>query len=120
MLAPQEPKQTPWLGLADITTFVADVDHSEGICLAPDGHLYLGGEAGQLYRIEHTGTVTEVASTGGFLLGVAADASNRIYACDQVKRRVWRIDPTSRETTTFTIGTEQAPMRTPNWGAFGP
>src|SRR5207244_8545119 len=64
---------TPTVGLEQMETFAVGLDHAEGICLAPDGHLYVGGEAGQLYRIEADDSVTELLSTGGFMLGLAAD-----------------------------------------------
>jgi len=52
------------------------VDHAEGICLTPDGTVYLSGERGQIYRLEADDSVTEVVSTGGWTLGLAADAVN--------------------------------------------
>ena len=84
---------TPLLGLDELE-FIADgIDHAEGICLTPDGLLYVSGEAGQIYRVADDGTATEVATTGGWTLGLAADAEGRIYACDAKQHCVWRLDP---------------------------
>jgi gluconolactonase len=104
--------------VSDLEIFASGLDHAEGIALAPDGYLYAGGEAGQLYRISADGDVTEVMTTGGFLLGIAADAASRIYACDQANHVVWRLDPRARTAETFFGGTSDRPLRVPNWGAF--
>lgn len=98
--------------------FAFGLDHAEGICLAPDGHLYLGGEAGQLYRIEDDERVVELLSTGGFMLGLAADAASRIYAIDNDAKCVWRIDPRERTSEVWAKGPEERPFNVPNWGAF--
>ncbi|MGB2709899.1 MAG: SMP-30/gluconolactonase/LRE family protein [Conexibacter sp.] len=89
------------------------LDHPEGICCTPDGTVYVGGEAGQLYRIEADGTATELLRTDGFLLGLAADGEGRIYAIDAVNRCVWQIDPLTAARTVFADG-----FAVPNWGAF--
>jgi gluconolactonase len=99
---------------------VDGLDHPEGICVTPDGALYVGGEAGQIYRIDADGHAVEVLRTGGFILGLAADALGRIYAADTVHRCVWRVDPMSRVKAVFTRGSEGRELVAPNWGAFGP
>ena len=108
------------LPLDALETFGEGLDHAEGICEAPDGTLYVGGEGGQLYRVEPDGTPTELLSTGGFMLGLAADAAGRIYAIDVGHRCVWRIDPATRGLAQFAVGPRERPFHAPNWGAFGP
>jgi gluconolactonase len=68
--------------------------------------------------VEADDTVTEVANSGGWLLGLAADGGGRIYACDGVKRCVWRIEPSSGEMDVFCDGLEGRSMVSPNWGCF--
>jgi gluconolactonase len=96
------------------------VDHAEGICLTPDGTLYLSGERGQIYRLEADDSVTEVVSTGGWTLGLAADAEGRLYACDPVHHAVMRWTPGSDVITAWSSGVQGRPFRSPNWGAFAP
>ena len=101
-----------------IQTLVDGLDHPEGVAWGPDGHLYAGGEAGQLYRIDiESRTAVEFASTGGFVLGIALDADANIYACDNVHAAVMRIAPDGA-VTTVTSGTADRPMRTPNFPVF--
>jgi sugar lactone lactonase YvrE len=101
-----------------LEVYAEGLDHPEGICLDPGGALYVSGEAGQLYRIGADRVATEILSTGGFLLGLAADGAGLIYACDLRHRCVWRIDPGNGSREVFTSGTPDEPMVTPNWGAF--
>lgn len=109
---------TPTFELEKMEMFAFGLDHAEGICYAPDGHLYVGGEAGQIYRIEEDGSVTELLSTGGFMLGLAADAESRIYAIDTALKCVWRIDPRTGEQEVYAEGTSARRFQAPNWGAF--
>ncbi len=100
-------------------TIAHGVDHAEGICLTPAGVLHVSGEKGQVYRLDPDGSATEIATTGGWTLGLASDGAGRIYACDPVLHQVLRLDPASGAWTTISGGTPSAPLRTPNWGAFG-
>ena len=108
----------PLVPLEDMEQIANGVDHPEGTCKTLDGIVYLSGEAGQIYRIEPDDTFTEVANTGGFTLGLAADSHGMIYACDPANKRVYRVDPDSGAVEEFSAGTPQAPFKNPNWGAF--
>lgn len=106
--------------LEQMKTFAEGLCHPEGVCITRDGTLYAGGDRGQLYRVEPDGTPRELLSTGGLLLGLAADASGRIYAVDVAQRCVWRIDPATKACEPYTTGSAQRTLVAPNWGAFGP
>ncbi|MGE5226443.1 MAG: SMP-30/gluconolactonase/LRE family protein [Planctomycetaceae bacterium] len=93
------------------------LDHPEGVAWGPDGRLYAGGEAGQVYAIDPGGDVTEVGTTGGFLYGVTVDADANVYACDFGNASLQRIAPDGA-VTTWSSGTEDRPMRVPNYAAF--
>lgn len=99
------------------TELAGGLDHPEGVALGPDGLVYAGGEAGQLYRIGADGSVTELASTGGFMYGVALDADLNVYACDFGNASVARITP-SGDVPTYSSGTADRPMRVPNFASF--
>lgn len=103
--------------LDDFETLATGLDHPEGLAVGPDGSLFAGGEAGQIYRVGVGGTVDEIASTGGFIYGVAVDGSGDVFACDFGKGAVVRVS-TSGEVATYSKGTAGRPMRVPNFAAF--
>jgi sugar lactone lactonase YvrE len=80
--------------------------------------VYVSGEAGQIYRIDADDSARQVATTGGWTLGLAADGEGRIYACDPKRRAVLRWTPGEPEPTIWTEGPADGRFRNPNWGAF--
>jgi gluconolactonase len=101
-----------------ITTVVDGLDHPEGVAWGPDGFLYAGGESGQIYKIDtEAQTFRQIASTGGFVLGLALDQEGNIYACDNVRSAVVRITPQG-EVTETSSGTADRRMQTPNYPVF--
>ena len=88
--------------VAAIERLADGLDHPEGIALGTDGMLYAGGEAGQVYRVDPAaGSVEQIASTGGFVLGLCLDAAGAIYACDATLAAVVRIDPSTGAVETY-------------------
>ena len=107
--------------LANLQRLAEGLDHPEGIALGPDGLLYAGGEAGQVYRIDPaTGGVEQIASTGGFVLGLCHDAAGAIYACDAGLGAVVRIDPATGAVETYCDSAGGSALVCPNWPAFAP
>ena len=99
-------------------TYADGLDHPEGVAVGPDGTVYAGGEAGQVYRVSADGRVEEVANTGGFLLGLAVDADGFVYVCDTGRREVSRVDPRTGDVACYSAGAPNAPFRNPNWPVF--
>jgi gluconolactonase len=101
-------------------SFAADgLDHSEDVVRGPDGRIYAGGEAGQLYRVDiDSGEFEQLASTEGFLLGVVLDGGGNAYACDIGRKEVVRIDIESGDVSTYSTGTPESPLELPNGLCF--
>lgn len=106
--------------LRDLSEFVSladGLDHPEGVAVGPDGTIYAGGEAGQIYRIDASGTFEQIASVDGFVLGLAVDANNNIYACENTSHTVKRITPDG-SVSIYSSGTPDRHFVTPNYPAF--
>jgi len=112
-------RMEPLVPIEALDTLAAGLDHPEGICVTPDGTVYVSGEAGQVYRLVDGGAV-QVATTGGWTLGLAADGAGRIYACDPVRQAILRWTPETDAIDVVSHGADDAAFVTPNWGAFGP
>lgn len=103
---------------ADAIGVLADgLDHPEGITTGPDGIVYAGGEAGQIYRVSPDGKVIEVGSTGGFVLGLALDAESVVYACDWGRRAVMTMS-TDGVVAVYADGNRERRMVVPNACVF--
>ena len=105
------------MDLSRFSELAGGLDHPEGITLGKDGRLYAGGEAGQVYAISAEGAVQQIASTDGFLYGLATDADSNVYACDFGRAQVARISP-SGAIDTYSTGMDEHPLRVPNFAAF--
>lgn len=83
-------------------------------------YTYAGGEAGQIYRILPGGKKLEIiCNTGGFILGVAVSPDGKIvFACDSVKKCIWKLELHSRALTLFADKAGGLPFSIPNHLAF--
>ena len=99
---------------------VADgLDHPECVIYHPDGFLFAGGEAGQIYRVSLQGQVEEIANTGGFILGMAISPNKEWLAiCDLKKKCIWKLNLTSFELELFAKGAENHLFNIPNFVCF--
>ena len=98
----------------------AGLNHPEGVAWSPvEGRVIAGGEEGEIYGVTLEGEVTELARTGGSMLGVAVDGRGRVYACDAGNGEVVRWDPVGG-LEVVARGPGGAALDTPNMLAFDP
>src|SRR5215212_963336 len=89
----------------DATLGHTRLKHPEGLAVAADGAIWCGGDGGEIYRIEPDGSgIEQIATTGGFTLGMTFDARGRLYTCDLGHKTVFRLDPDTRDLRTFATG----------------
>lgn len=105
------------MDISDFSTLVDGLDHPEGVACGPNGEIYAGGEAGQIYHVEPDGSHRQIGSTGGFVLGLCLDADANVYACDPRRQGVIRVTPDGR-VSTYAAGTATRPMTVPNYPVF--
>lgn len=93
--------------------------HPEGLAVAEDGAIWCGGDGGEIYRIEPDGSSFEqIASSGGFTLGMAFDNAGHLYTCDLGHACVFRLTIATGQLERFSGGAPDRPMRVPNYPVF--
>lgn len=108
----------PLINLNHAEIFVDGLDHPEGVALGMNGYIYAGGEAGQIYRIDHqTRQVQHFATTKGLNLGLALDADGNVYVCNPGDRSVKKVTP-SGAVSVYSAGHADRPLIAPNYLSF--
>src|ERR1700690_3256551 len=104
--------------VSEVRVVVAGLDHPECVAVGRDGTLYAGGERGQVYRIAPDGKKTEeIASTGGFCLGLTLDREENIYICDLNRHALLKVTQKGAVTLdTYTV--YKLEIRTPKYRVF--
>jgi gluconolactonase len=103
--------------LARFEILAEGLDHPECVAWGPDGFVYAGGEAGQIYRVSLEGRAEQIAGTGGFVLGLCLDGDGNLFACDTARRQVVRADVRGR-TSAYFGGLPDRPLVNPNYVVF--
>ena len=103
--------------LGRLDTIATGLDHPEGVAWGPDGRVYAGGEAGQVYAISLDGAVEEIGSTGGFMYGITLDGEGNVFACDFGHAEIVRMTK-SGDVSSYSTGTAEHPIRVPNFTVF--
>jgi sugar lactone lactonase YvrE len=86
----------------------------EGVAVDSDGRIWCGTSTGWVYRMASDGSSAEaVATTGGFLLGLAFDRADNLYVCDLQKATVLRLPAGGSTFEPFARPSDGA-MRIPN------
>lgn len=101
----------PEIPIERFEIFANGLDHPECLAFDPEGFLWAGGEAGQVYRISPRGEVATVANLGGFCGGVAWSPDGDLFVCNP-KHGVVRVKA-SGEWSVFA-----REMTCPNFGLF--
>jgi gluconolactonase len=105
--------------LSDIRVVCEGLDHPECVTVGPDGNLWAGGEAGQIYRIDgQTGQAQEIGRTGGFVLGVACDGNGYLYCCDVGLQAVVQVDCANGSVVRTIAHVHGRRLVNPNYAAF--
>jgi sugar lactone lactonase YvrE len=105
--------------IADIQILADGLDHPECVLYHPDGSVWAGGEAGQIYRINPNSSVEVIANTEGFILGMALSPQKDWMAiCDLKKKCIWRLDMNSYALTVFAEGVQGHSFNIPNYVCF--
>ena len=112
-------ENTVW-SIDQASVFVEGLDHPECVAAHPDGSIWAGGEAGQIYRISPDGSeVREVANTGGFILGIAFSPDlSWLLVCDNGRHCLWRLDLKTEQLSLFARGASGHEFKIPNYACF--
>jgi gluconolactonase len=104
--------------VSEVRVFIAGLDHPECVTVGPDGTLYAGGERGQLYRIPPDGKrAEEIATTGGFCLGLTLDREESVYICDLGKHALIKITQKGK-VSLIADSVDGVKLQTPNFSVF--
>jgi gluconolactonase len=107
----------PEIPIERFEVFASGLDHPECIAFDRDGHLWAGGEAGQVYRIDASGEVQTVVTLGGFTGGIAfSPIDHALYVCNPSLGLV-RVEADGRNAV-FADGAEGHTMVCPNYPVF--
>jgi gluconolactonase len=107
------------LKIQNVKVFTDGLDHPECVLCHPDGSIWAGGEAGQIYRIDEKGNAEVVANTDGFILGMALSPDKEwIAVCDLKKKCIWRLELKSFVLTVFGDGVGGHRFNIPNYVCF--
>ncbi|WP_194777898.1 SMP-30/gluconolactonase/LRE family protein [Pararhodonellum marinum] len=106
--------------LNEVSILIEGLDHPECVAVHPDGSVWAGGEAGQVYRISPDGkTKEEIGSTGGFILGIAFSPDlSWLALCDLKNKCIWKLDLDNYSLVKFSEGTPIEKINIPNYPVF--
>jgi gluconolactonase len=88
--------------------------------IGPDGAIWCGGEAGQIYRLDLEADRLElIASTGGFTLGLAHLPDGRLLTCDVKHAAVFETDLATGQSKVFASEGGGVPFKFANYVLAG-
>lgn len=101
------------LDVAEVGMAATGLDHPEGLAFDAEGHLYAGGELGQIYRVREDGSAEELCRTGGFSLGMCFGPDDHLYVCNHGLQCVLKVKKTG-EWSVFAEYAGTYKLRVPN------
>ena len=102
-----------------VEVYSAGLDHPECVAVAPDGRVWAGGEAGQIYVIDPETRRPEIlCRLEAMAAGLAFDRAGDCYVCCQ-DHTVVRVSQAG-EWELFCSSVDGRSLRAPNYPAFGP
>ncbi len=114
---PTRRRLVPAIPLGRFEVFAEGLDHPEGLAFDADGNLWAGGELGQIYCISPRGKVREVASLGGFCLGLTFSRQQELYVCNFKRHALIRVDRSGRVLDSWERAGRHR-LKTPNFSVF--
>ncbi len=109
-------KPFPEVPIESFEVFADGLDHPEGLAFDPQGDLWAGGEAGQIYRVPPDGRPRLVASMEGFCGGLAFSPQGDLFVCN-AKLGVVHVRPDGRWEV-FADHVEGSPIQAANFPLF--
>lgn len=106
--------------ITEVDIFYEGLDHPECVAVHPDGSVWAGGEAGQIYRISPDGKkIQEMTNTGGFILGIAfSPGAEWLAICDNKRNCVWKYELKSGRLSLLASSVEGEEIMIPNYAVF--
>jgi len=81
------------------------LQHPEGVALDNKGVVHCGTENGEIMRIINEGAgIEKIANSEGFILGIAIDDNNNIFACELKHAAIYKYDSERKDFTEFAKG----------------
>lgn len=81
------------------------LQHPEGVAIDNNGYICCGTENGEIMRIEKDKSKIEcLATSGGFILGIAIDNQDNIYACEMKESALYKYDSRDKSFIEFAKG----------------
>lgn len=106
--------------ISEVSIFADGLDHPECVAVHPDGSVWAGGEAGQVYQISKDGTeIKEMANTGGFNLGIAfSPEADWLAICDNKNKCIWKYSLLTGMLERLSSVIDGSPIKIPNYPVF--
>jgi len=94
------------------------LDHPECLNFGPDGRLYAGGFAGQVYVMAPPSfELKQLAKSEGILGGVAVDGNHNVYVCNATKHQILRVNEKG-QISIYCENAPDGPLVNPNYGSL--